>query len=40
VHGAVTLVHLEADTIMNVTAQDDRLALFANGAAHLAPGGA
>jgi hypothetical protein len=34
-----TLVYLVANTIMNVTTQDDQLAVFANAAAHLAPGG-
>ena len=42
-HGAVagsfTLVYLVADTIMNVTTQDEQLAVFANAAAHLEPGG-
>jgi len=33
------LVYLVANTIMNVTTQDDQLAVFANAAAHLAPGG-
>ena len=37
--GAFTLVYLVANTIMNVTAQDDQLAVFANAAAHLGPGG-
>jgi SAM-dependent methyltransferase len=34
-----TLVYLVANTIMNVTTQDDQLAVFANAAAHLKPGG-
>ena len=34
-----TLVYLVANTIMNVTSQDAQLAVFANAAAHLAPGG-
>jgi SAM-dependent methyltransferase len=33
------LVYLVANTIMNVTTQEDQLAVFANAAAHLAPGG-
>jgi 3-oxoacyl-[acyl-carrier protein] reductase len=33
------LVYLVANTIMNVTAQDDQVAVFANAAAHLEPGG-
>jgi SAM-dependent methyltransferase len=33
------LVYLVANTIMNVTTQDDQLAVFANAAAHLQPGG-
>ena len=33
------LVYLVANTIMNVTTQDDQLAVFANAAAHLEPGG-
>lgn len=39
VPGAFTLVYLVANTIMNVTTQDDQLAVFANAAAHLEPGG-
>ena len=39
VPGTFTLVYLVADTIMNVTTQDDQLAVFANAAAHLQPGG-
>jgi SAM-dependent methyltransferase len=34
-----TLVYLVANALMNVTTQDDQLAVFANAAAHLAPGG-
>ena len=34
-----TLVYLVANTIMNVTTQDAQLAVFANAACHLAPGG-
>jgi SAM-dependent methyltransferase len=34
-----TLVYLVANTIMNVTTQDDQLAVFGNAAAHLQPGG-
>jgi SAM-dependent methyltransferase len=34
-----TLVYLVANTIMNVTTQEDQLAVFANAAAHLEPGG-
>lgn len=34
----VTLVHLVANTIMNPTAHDDQLAVFANAAARLEPG--
>lgn len=37
--GSFTLVYLVANTIMNVTTQDDQLAVFANAAAHLEPGG-
>jgi hypothetical protein len=32
-------VYLVANTIMNVTTQDEQLAVFANAAAHLVPGG-
>jgi SAM-dependent methyltransferase len=39
VPGAFRLVYLVANTIMNVTTQDDQLAVFANAAAHLQPGG-
>jgi SAM-dependent methyltransferase len=34
-----TLVYLVANTIMNVTTQDAQLAVFANAAGHLKPGG-
>jgi SAM-dependent methyltransferase len=34
-----TLVYLVANTIMNVTTQEDQLAVFANAGAHLEPGG-
>jgi SAM-dependent methyltransferase len=37
--GAFTLVYLVANTIMNVTTQEDQIAVFANAAAHLEPGG-
>jgi SAM-dependent methyltransferase len=37
--GPFSLVYLVANTIMNVTTQDDQLAVFANAAAHLEPGG-
>jgi SAM-dependent methyltransferase len=39
VPGTFHLVYLVANTIMNVTTQDDQLAVFANAAAHLVPGG-
>ena len=39
VPGAFTLVYLVANSLMNVTTQDDQLAVFANAAAHLDPGG-
>jgi hypothetical protein len=39
VPGAFRIVYLVANTIMNVTTQDDQLAVFANAAAHLEPGG-
>jgi SAM-dependent methyltransferase len=39
VPGTFRLVYLVANTIMNVTTQDDQLAVFANAAAHLQPGG-
>ena len=37
--GPFTLVYLVANTLMNVTTQDDQLAVFANAAAHLTAGG-
>ena len=37
--GPFKLVYLVANTIMNVTTQDGQLAVFANAAAHLEPGG-
>ncbi|MGB9251704.1 MAG: class I SAM-dependent methyltransferase, partial [Mycobacterium sp.] len=39
VAGTFTLVYVVWNTIMNVTTQDEQLAVFANAAAHLAPGG-
>ena len=39
VPGTFRLVYLVANTIMNLTTQDDQLAAFANAAAHLEPGG-
>ena len=39
VEGTFTLVYLVANTIMNVTTQDEQVAVFANAAAHLVPGG-
>lgn len=39
VPGTFRLVYLVANTIMNVTTQEDQLAVFANAAAHLEPGG-
>jgi SAM-dependent methyltransferase len=39
VPGSFQLVYLVANTIMNVTTQDDQLAVFANAADHLQPGG-
>jgi SAM-dependent methyltransferase len=39
VPGEFTLVYLVFNTIMNVTTQDEQVAVFANAAAHLAPGG-
>jgi SAM-dependent methyltransferase len=39
VPGTFRLVYLVANTIMNVTTQDDQLAVFANAAAHLEPRG-
>lgn len=37
--GTFALVYLVANTIMNLTSQDDQLAVFANAAAHLTVGG-
>ena len=37
--GSFALVYLIANTIMNVTTQDEQLAVFSNAAAHLEPGG-
>jgi SAM-dependent methyltransferase len=39
VPGTFKLVYLVANTIMNVTTQDEQIAVFANAAAHLEPGG-
>jgi SAM-dependent methyltransferase len=39
VPGSFGLVYLVANAIMNVTTQDDQVAVFANAAAHLEPGG-
>jgi SAM-dependent methyltransferase len=39
VPGIFALVYLVANTIMNVTTQDDQLAVLANAGAHLEPGG-
>jgi hypothetical protein len=39
VPGTFTLVYLVANTIMNVTTQEEQVAVFANAAAHLAAGG-
>jgi SAM-dependent methyltransferase len=39
VGGAFSLVYLVFNTIENVTSQDEQVAVFANAAAHLAPGG-
>ncbi len=39
VPGTFRLVYLVANTIMNVTTQDDQLAVFATAVAHLKPGG-
>jgi len=37
--GSFTLVYLVANTIMNVTTQDEQIAVFTNAADHLMPGG-
>jgi SAM-dependent methyltransferase len=39
VPGVYSLVYLVFNTIMNVTTQDEQVAVFANAAAHLIPGG-
>jgi len=39
VPGVYELVYLVANTIMNVTTQEEQVAVFDNAAAHLAPGG-
>ena len=39
VAGSFSLVYLLANTIMNVTTQEEQLAVFANAAEHLQPGG-
>jgi SAM-dependent methyltransferase len=39
VDGSFALVYLVANAIMNVTTQDEQLAVFGNAAAHLGPGG-
>jgi SAM-dependent methyltransferase len=39
VPGSFSLVYLVFNTIMNVTTQDEQVAVFANAAAHLVPGG-
>ena len=39
VDGEFSLVYLVANTIMNLTTQDEQVACFANAAAHLQPGG-
>ena len=39
VPGAFSLVYLVANTIMNLTTQDEQVAVFENAAAHLEPGG-
>lgn len=39
VPGTFAVVYLVANTIMNVTTQDEQVAVFANAAAHLGPGG-
>ena len=39
VDGSFRLVYLVANTLMNVTTQDEQLAVFANAAGHLEPGG-
>ena len=39
VEGSFRVVYLVANTIMNLTTQDEQLAVFVNAAAHLEPGG-
>lgn len=39
IQDSFALVYLVANTIMNLTTQDEQLAVFANAAAHLEPGG-
>ena len=39
VEGAFSLVYVVANTIMNLTTQDEQVACFANAAEHLQPGG-
>lgn len=39
VPGSFAVVHLVANTIMNLTTQDEQVACFENAAAHLEPGG-
>ena len=39
ISGTFRLVYLVANTIMNVTTQEEQVAVFANAAAHLEPGG-
>jgi SAM-dependent methyltransferase len=39
VAGSCELVYVVANSIMNLTTQEEQLAVFANAAAHLAPGG-
>lgn len=39
VEGAFSLVYLVANTIMNLTTQDEQVACFENASAHLEPGG-
>lgn len=39
VEGTFSLVYLVANTIMNLTTQDEQVACFCNAAAHLEPGG-
>lgn len=39
VEGTFSLVYLVANTIMNLTTQDEQVACFENAAAHLGPGG-